>query len=105
MKKLFPSFLIPSIIAAGIFISCKKEKEVVSNPPPPAVNKPPVANAGPDQTVTLPPNIVTLNGSGSSDPDKNISAYQWTKTEGPSSFNIANANSAETQVTNLVEGV
>lgn len=105
MKKLFLSFLISSIIAAGIFISCKKEKEVVSNPPPPAVNKPPVANAGPDQTITLPSNTVTLNGSGSSDPDNNISVYQWTKTEGPSSFNIANSNATETQVTNLVEGV
>ena len=29
----------------------------------------------------------------------------WTKISGPSSFNIANANAVQTQVTNLVEGV
>ena len=35
-------------------------------------NHPPVANAGTDQTVTLPTNSVNLDGSGSTDPDNNI---------------------------------
>ena len=39
---------------------------------------PPVANAGPDQTVTS-GDVVTLDGSGSSSPVK----YQWTQTFGP----------------------
>ena len=50
----------------------------------------PIANAGPDQSITLPVNSVTLNGSGSVDPDGNIIAYNWTKISGPSQFTIAN---------------
>jgi hypothetical protein len=68
-------------------------------------NHPPVANAGPDQTITLPTNSVTLDGNGSVDPDNNITNYVWAKISGPSSFNIDNANAVQTQVTNLVEGV
>jgi len=70
-----------------------------------AVNRPPVANAGPDQIINLPTNTVNVNGSASTDPDNNITVYAWTKISGPSSFNIVNANTVQTQVTNLVEGV
>ncbi|MEO6329340.1 MAG: PKD domain-containing protein [Ginsengibacter sp.] len=69
------------------------------------INHPPVANAGADQTITLPTNKVNLDGSGSTDPDNNITSYAWTKIEGPSSFTIANGSSVKTQVTNLAEGV
>ncbi len=50
-------------------------------------NTSPTANAGPDQTVTLATGqnsiAVTLNGSGSSDPDGTISTYNWTGTPDP----------------------
>ncbi|HMU46596.1 MAG TPA: hypothetical protein PKC72_09520, partial [Chitinophagaceae bacterium] len=46
-----------------------------TTPPP---NQSPTANAGPDQTITLPVNTVTVNGSGT-DPDGTITAYLWTK--------------------------
>jgi subtilisin family serine protease len=46
-------------------------------------NKPPIANAGPDQTVAS-GSVVTLDGSGSSDPDGTITSYAWTQTAGPS---------------------
>jgi len=47
------------------------------------VNTPPIANAGADQTVEE--NItVTLNGSGSSDTDDGIAAYQWRQISGTS---------------------
>ena len=39
-------------------------------------NLPPVANAGSDQNVTY-GDLVTLNGSGSYDPDGEIKLYQW----------------------------
>ena len=43
-------------------------------------NQAPIANAGPDQTVSDPDDdgeTVTLDGSGSSDPDGTISSYEW----------------------------
>ena len=69
-----------------------------------AANIPPTANAGNDQTITLPTSTVTLSGSGT-DPDGTISAYNWTKISGPASGTITNANSASTTVTALVQGV
>jgi hypothetical protein len=50
-------------------------------PPPPPTNHPPVANAGADQTVACQAHgcaSVTLNGSGSSDPDGDALSYVWT---------------------------
>ncbi|CAO2595556.1 Dyslexia-associated protein KIAA0319 homolog [Lemmus lemmus] len=41
-----------------------------------AVDYPPVANAGPNQTITLPQNTITLNGNQSSD-DHHIVLYEW----------------------------
>ena len=48
--------------------------------PPPAPNKPPVANAGPDQTIK-PGRTVTLDGTGSTDDDR-IASYSWNRTGG-----------------------
>jgi hypothetical protein len=67
-------------------------------------NHPPIANAGVDQTITLPTNSVTLDGSGSSDPDNNILSYAWKKISGPSSLNIVNASAVQTQVTSFAQG-
>ena len=45
-----------------------------------AVNNPPIANAGEDQTVDNSA-TVTLNGNASSDPDGDALSYQWTQLE------------------------
>jgi hypothetical protein len=47
-------------------------------------NQPPIADAGPDQTVLV-RNLVTLDGSGSSNPDNSPEAlnFAWTQTAGP----------------------
>ncbi|MFC1523398.1 tandem-95 repeat protein [Thermodesulfobacteriota bacterium] len=46
------------------------------------VNDVPVANAGPDQDVTI-GDIVILDGSNSYDTDNNISLYEWVQIAGP----------------------
>ncbi len=70
----------------------------------PAANQPPSANAGSNQTITLPNNTVTLDGSNSGDPDGTIASYSWTKISGPSSGTIASAGSSSTAINNLVQG-
>ncbi len=75
--------------------------QIIVNPP---ANLPPVANAGPDQKITLPVNIVSLAGSGG-DADGSIVSYLWTKISGPSSFNIVNSSSPVTDISGLVAGV
>ena len=71
---------------------------------PAAGNTPPTANAGPDQTITLPTNYVILSGSGT-DPDGTVVDYLWTKVSGPAGGTITNAGTAATSVTGLVQGV
>jgi hypothetical protein len=68
-------------------------------------NHPPIANAGADQTITLPTSAVNLDGSASTDPENNITSYLWTKISGPPSFNIASSSVVQTQVSNLVAGI
>ncbi len=100
MKPIILHMVIMSI-ATMVFTMCKK----VPIDPPTTGNHPPVANAGPDQTINLPVNSVTLDGNSSTDPDNNIIKYEWTKVSGPSSSSIVNANGVQTQVTGLVQGV
>jgi dienelactone hydrolase len=53
--------------------------------PSTGTNKVPIAKAGSDKTIYLKQGVdrVTLNGTGSYDPDGSISAYSWTKISGP----------------------
>jgi uncharacterized protein YcnI len=112
-NKIFLSAFIT--VAMILSIGCKKP---IVDPPEAMIgtgggnggnygstNRTPVANAGTDQTITLPANSITLDGNGSSDPDNNIVSYLWAKISGPTSVNIANANSATTQATTLIEGI
>jgi PKD domain/Secretion system C-terminal sorting domain len=64
---------------------------------------PPVANAGSNQSITLPTNSATLTGSGS-ETNGTISSYAWTESSGPSTATIGSASSASTTVSNLVQG-
>ncbi len=101
MKQILKlAVLLPMVCM--ILASCKK---VATNSASPSYNKPPIANAGGDQTFTLPIDSTLLNGSLSSDPDGRIVLYQWSKISGPSSFNIINPNVIQTQATNLIPGI
>ena len=71
----------------------------------PAVNVAPVANAGTDISITLPVNTTTLNGTASSDADGSIATYNWARIAGPTQVTIANAATASTGISNLVQGV
>jgi hypothetical protein len=60
-------------------------------------NSPPITNAGDDQTVDIDA-TVTLDGSGSNDPDENIVSYKWEQTGGPA-VTLTNANTSIAQFT------
>lgn len=68
------------------------------------VSQLPIANAGPDQTITLPTNSVTLNGSGSRDPDGTLTNYVWIKIAGPAIYGLISPNAAITSLVNLQQG-
>jgi hypothetical protein len=70
----------------------------------PGTNQLPVANAGTDDTISLPINTVQLNGAGSSDPDGNVTTYSWKKVSGPSQYSISNATAVNPVVDNLIAG-
>jgi len=66
-------------------------------------NQYPSANAGADKTITL-PSTLTLDASGSYDPDGSIVKYRWTETSGPVGPLMTTRDSKTTDVTGLVAG-
>jgi hypothetical protein len=103
-QKLFTGFLF-LLICVCSFISCKKEYSCENCLNNDIVNKPPIAIAGPDMTITLPTNSILLDGSQSSDPDGTITGWQWTKISGPASFEINRVDTSITTTGLLVQGV
>jgi hypothetical protein len=69
----------------------------------PPSNPAPIVNAGDDQTIALPVNSTTLNGSAT-DGNGIITSYAWTKTSGPNNPTFGSVSSATTTVSGLVQG-
>jgi uncharacterized repeat protein (TIGR01451 family) len=70
------------------------------------VNKSPVVNAGPDQTITL-PGAATLSGSATDDGIPNppgTLSYTWTKSTGPGTVTFADTHAASTTAAFSVAG-
>ncbi|HET8891811.1 MAG TPA: PKD domain-containing protein [Candidatus Angelobacter sp.] len=66
-----------------------------------SANLPPVVKVGPDQTITLPVNAVSLTGSASDDglPAGSTLTFLWSKVAGPGTVTFANATSPNTPAT------
>jgi len=78
-------YVVQLIVNDGTVSSAPSTVSITANPVV-ATNRPPVANAGSDQSVSVGA-TVNLNGSGSSDPDNDPLTYQWTFTVNPASSN------------------
>jgi K319L-like, PKD domain len=86
-------------------LSAKDTVSVTVNPVV-HVNRPPVADAGPNQMINyFPASSIYLDGRGSSDPDNNLSTYAWVKITGPAFFNILTPSTAITLITGLTGGL
>jgi len=95
------------IVVVSVFASCKKDRAISppAIPPPISSNKPPIAKAGNDQTLTYPVTTALLDGGNSSDNDGSISMYLWRQIKGPGQSFISTASKAVTNVNQLIQGV
>jgi hypothetical protein len=84
-----------------VFNSCAKEYSCENCK---EGNKPPIANAGQNQLITLPSDSTQINGKGSKDPDGFIVTYNWKLIVGTNTATIANPDSAITVIKNLTPG-
>ncbi|GAA3944684.1 T9SS type A sorting domain-containing protein [Chitinophaga oryziterrae] len=64
-------------------------------------NKPPVANAGTDVTITQPQNNSNATGIASADSDGTIVSYKWTQVSGPSTASIVTPAAMATDLNQL----
>ena len=86
-------------------LSVTANTTVVANFIPVALDAPPVANAGANQTVTI-NSLVTLDGRASSDPDNGPQplTFAWVQLSGPISISLTGATTAQPTFTPNVSG-
>ena len=80
-------------------LSTGDEVTIIANPAPP-VNQPPVVDAGPDQTITLPDNA-TLDGTVTDDGlphPPGVVSTTWSQVDGPGAVGFGDASAVDTTV-------
>jgi hypothetical protein len=96
--------LNPDEFSGSLFASIADLSSAVLQVSTAAPNEPPTADAGPDQTVPV-RSMVTLDGSGSSDPDNGPAplSFIWSQTAGPA-VTLTGADTATPTFTPTVAG-
>ena len=89
-----PGFLVHMFAWLGVALLAGSCGGSSSGPGDDALNRPPTANAGPDQTVAI-ATIVQLDGSASTDPDGHALTYRWTFTSRPTGSQAALSSTTE----------
>jgi len=77
---------------------------VIVNVAVPSNNKPPVANAGADKTVSSATTSIMADASASYDEDGSVVQYEWSFVSGPAQPAIVQPDSVSTEIKELVEG-
>lgn len=98
-----PTTSTPSIAGTNVNITATEGMQWLEVTYSADENEPPVSAAGADQSITLPTDQVTVDGSSSTD-DGTITTYLWTKISGPATYTITDPNAASTTITGLVAG-
>ena len=86
------------LILLFVFFCIKCQRELF-------FNRPPIANAGPDKSITLPTDSVILDGSGSSSYEGKINSYTWRKLSGPAGWEMVNLGHFKTVVHTRSAGI
>ncbi|HET9745508.1 MAG TPA: kelch repeat-containing protein [Chitinophagaceae bacterium] len=95
---------LPIVILVAMLLSIACKKQAVITPPgggSGSTNKPPVADAGPDQTImilTYYSGTASLNGSGSHDSSGMSMQFYWRQIAGPVNGFLQNAGQKECRV-------
>lgn len=94
-----PGTYVVRLTATDTVLTTSDDLTVTVNPPV-LVNRPPQADAGPDQTITLPATAV-LKGKITDDglPAGGTLSASWTKLSGPGSITFANPAASDTTAT------
>jgi RHS repeat-associated protein len=90
------TYVVQLIVNDGVYDSPPVTVTITANPP----NQPPVVNAGPNQSITLPVNSVTLNGTATDDGLPNGTLIiAWSVVSGPATVTFSSPNTAVTKAT------
>jgi beta-glucosidase len=89
-------------LTAMVYQGMQLNVKLIKAPSNPATD--PVADAGADQTISLPTNCANLDGSKSADPNGTISTYAWSQVSGPNTATLTGAATSKATACGLIVG-